>query len=265
MGSMWLQVGGGNGGMLANRRFGNRWELFEKIELYPETGLGNPATVILRAESGHFLSADDGGGTSIWAKAQRPGPWERFYWQRIDGEPDKIALRASNNKHYVCAEEGGGRELVVNRVRVGPWEKFTVQEYPTNPYWLLRDGGVYAIQSVESGKWVRRDGGGYRAVSQRAAAEEFTFHRLDGGSDRGQWAIEDQQGSGLSVAPAFLSTGLQAARGLSHRWYIFRFGDDYGFYEEHAKKWMTAEPDGGMFGNRDEFNDWEKFKIERIR
>ena len=61
--------GGGNGGMLANRRFGNRWELFEKIELYPETGLGNPATVILRAESGHFLSADDGGGTSIWAKA----------------------------------------------------------------------------------------------------------------------------------------------------------------------------------------------------
>lgn len=146
----------------------------------PATASATNLRIGLKADDGHYVVAENGGGAELAANRDARGAWETFTLYDIDGgaldSGDEVALQAQDG-HFVSAEGGGGRELVANRERTQGWERFEIE----------RVGGSGPI---DNGTDVRLKAGGKYYFSARNGAlkadrtdagnrEEFTIVVVD--------------------------------------------------------------------------------------
>ncbi len=117
-----------------------------------------PTRIALRAASGQYVCAEEGGDDvgRVTATRDRRGPWETFRVHWLSGST--IALETDRGR-FLCAELGGGRELVANRTAIGPWERFT----------LVQIGGRIALKTYNGHYVCAEAGGGRELVADRTA------------------------------------------------------------------------------------------------
>jgi hypothetical protein len=101
------------------------WEQFVVYQI--EYADGTPNRIALKSTinspgNGPYVSATNGGGSSIYANRTGIGDWESFYPSWFYGS---FAL-STYNGHYVVRERGGFDVLNANRTAIGPWELFKV-------------------------------------------------------------------------------------------------------------------------------------------
>lgn len=122
------------------------------------SGLGN---VSLRAHTGQYFVAQQGGGTQVWANRYEIGPWERFTAVDLnDGalsDGDFIYLRADNSQ-YMVAENGGGGGVNANRNVPAQWETFRI--WKISGMGEIFNGDTVALQAYNNQFVVAENGGG---------------------------------------------------------------------------------------------------------
>jgi len=123
-------VGGGGGGVRADRVTVLEWERFILQEFATQTvdGGSDPLPVFaLRAHNGQYLCAEQqgGGGMHLTADRWAVGDWERFRFEKVGGE-NWVGGIQTQRGWYWCAEDGGGSGVAPNRSAIGPWETFRV-------------------------------------------------------------------------------------------------------------------------------------------
>ena len=141
--------------------------------------------VHFRANNGMYMSADNGGGGSIYANRALPAQWETFTIVDPDGPPlnlgEQICIQVYDCL-YMCAEGGGGGTLDANRVTPFTWESFRIQ--PTGgvqPGTPLTNGQQVAIQTYNGNFLCAENGGGSIVDATRTAVgpwETFTVEVL---------------------------------------------------------------------------------------
>lgn len=94
--------------------------------------LRNGSRVHLQAWTGEFVRAEDGGGGLVDAVSTRPGEWEAFRLERLEGEGligpvDDVALRSADGSYLrVLYRDEPVRRVYADSLNVGPWEHFTI-------------------------------------------------------------------------------------------------------------------------------------------
>jgi hypothetical protein len=253
------------------------------------------AQYALRASTGHYLVAEDGGGREARANRTVIGPWERFTMVPLsDG---KVAFRASSG-HYLVAEGGGGGVLNANRGLIGPWEQFTLQDAGagtvalrthTGHYVVAEDGGggaananrtaigpwerftlvplveqLVALRSYNGHYVVAEGGGGNAANANRTAIgpwERFGLIQMGGGkvvlrTYNGHYVVAEDGGGNVARAN-------RAAIGPWEQFTVEDAGDGSIALRAHAGHYVVAEDGGGgvLNANRTAIGPWERFRI----
>jgi hypothetical protein len=131
-------AGGGGGPLVAVADYILEWESFLLEDQNPETAyLCSGDYIHLKAYTGMYVCAENGGGTDLVANRPQAYGWETFrvvsqtqgLGARLDinngiDQNGKsagaiVALQAANGM-YVCAENGGNSPLTANRTAIGP-------------------------------------------------------------------------------------------------------------------------------------------------
>jgi hypothetical protein len=149
---------------------------------------GRTSCMNLQASSGQWVSADNGGGSTISAYRPAPYAWEEFtMWARgssLDafGDGDEVVLGTRDRGYYVCAEGGGGQPIVANRTGVGAWEVFIIHKIAPGPNSpndrYIRSGDKVALTAANGQYWSADNGGGSGVTANRdgvGAWETFTI------------------------------------------------------------------------------------------
>jgi hypothetical protein len=119
------------------------------------------SSVALRTDNGHYVVAENGGGTKVNANRVAIGEWEKFRMYELGG--DLVALRASSGQ-WVVAEYGGGWRVFANRSNVGAWETFRrihswdgrIALQTHTGHFLVAEGGgggIFAADRTAIGPW----------------------------------------------------------------------------------------------------------------
>jgi Glycosyl hydrolase family 26 len=87
--------------------------------------------VQLKASTGKYLSAANGGGTTVAATADQATDDETFVISRIAGAAviasgDEVAFKAKTSAYYLSADQGGGGAVLANETHAEAWETFTL-------------------------------------------------------------------------------------------------------------------------------------------
>jgi hypothetical protein len=77
---------------------------------------------------GYYLSATNGGGSTLMANVTSPGSWETFTIRKTSGsgrilDGHRVAFQAANGM-YVYSDNGGGGAVWVSGTAIGGWEPF---------------------------------------------------------------------------------------------------------------------------------------------
>ena len=137
--------------------------------------------VNLRTIDGHYLVADNGGGSSVHADRQNPIDWAVFELTAIAGGPpldgERVALRTSDGEHYLEADDGGGAALLAATTAVGGWETFMIASGTGG---AIRDGDAISLRTDTDPPWfvvAEEGGGGAVNVNRRTDGpwERFTL------------------------------------------------------------------------------------------
>lgn len=174
--------GGGGHALNVNRTVPYSWERFTLIDASSVTSSGPVEyRANIRASSGHYWSADDGGGGSLYANRTVPRSWETFTLKDLDGGQlvcgDRIQVR-THNHHWVVAEGGGGGSLKANRTVPRSWETFIIDEVSGDC--VIRSGDVITLRTLISDHYIAAEGGGGRTLSANRSIpyswERFTLN-----------------------------------------------------------------------------------------
>jgi hypothetical protein len=112
-------------------------ERFVVQRIRDTNGNYNGYIALIDSARGQYVSATNGGGSSIYANRNALGIWEEFLPVtlkdlRQNPQPNtRIFAFETINGSYVTAEQGGGSVMNANRSVVGPWETFGVACGPT--------------------------------------------------------------------------------------------------------------------------------------
>lgn len=133
--------------------------------------------VTLRSASGRYLTAENGGGGSLWASGQRPTDWSTFTVQDLDGgslrSGDEIHLLSHNGMYLSQADPGG--YVYANREEGGEPETFVIRRIGARNGAEIRLETPFAIETSH-GLYLSPDSrGALRAQALRIGAAE-TFH-----------------------------------------------------------------------------------------
>ena len=80
--------------------------------------------VAIKLSNGKYLTALNGGGTSVGTTATAVDSWEIF---KVVSKPNGVlSFRTSDKKHYLQAASGGGSSVNVTGTQSGQWESFEV-------------------------------------------------------------------------------------------------------------------------------------------
>ncbi len=120
---------GGGGEITAQGPWPREWETFDLLAANHES-MGFPANaqVNLRAQSGHYVQAKDGGGSTVSASAPSAREFETFTLVLPRGiakfqQGCSFGLR-THNGHYLTAVGGGGSSVMANANEFGLLETF---------------------------------------------------------------------------------------------------------------------------------------------
>lgn len=133
--------------------------------------------VSLRSASGRYLTAENGGGGSLWASDSRPTAWSTFTLRDLDGgalrSGDEVQI-LSHNGMYLSQADGGGY-VYANRRKADEPETFVLHRIgargraeigPQTPFAIETSNGLYLSPDPR---------GALRAQSVRIGPAE-TFH-----------------------------------------------------------------------------------------
>ncbi|HEX7182028.1 MAG TPA: hypothetical protein VF756_09310 [Thermoanaerobaculia bacterium] len=133
--------------------------------------------VTLRSASGRYLTAENGGGGSLWTADRRPTDWSTFTLQDQDGgslrSGDEIRLLSHNGMYLSQADAGG--YVYANRQEAGEPETFVIRRIgardraeigPRTPFAIETSNGLYLSPDPQ---------GALRAQAVRIGPAE-TFH-----------------------------------------------------------------------------------------
>src|SRR4051812_46962710 len=95
-----------------------------------------------------YVTAENGGASSLIANRTQVGPWEGF--QVVDLGGGNVAIKSTFNGLYVTAENGGASPLIANRTQVGPWETFRLINLENNDFALRAVNGLY-VSALSAG------------------------------------------------------------------------------------------------------------------
>jgi hypothetical protein len=137
--------------------------------------------VSFQASTGHYVTAENGGGGDVNANRPAAGPWELFSVFDMNAgdlfDGDQIAFRTDAG-YYLQAVGGGGGDFKAVGLNPNAWETLTIHtlNHSGGP---VVDGDQVAFETVNH--WfVSADGGGGGPVYARAQAigpwETFTIH-----------------------------------------------------------------------------------------
>ncbi len=124
-----------------------------------------PACMALKAANGQYVTAAQGGGTSVSVTAVVSGPEASF---RVIPVGDRFGLRTTNGVYFLVAEGGGGRAdgnaMRANRWATGPWEQFAAERIGANHLALRTATGHYVTAEL---------GGGAHLATNRTTADAW--------------------------------------------------------------------------------------------
>ncbi|WP_323390082.1 M57 family metalloprotease [Myxococcus qinghaiensis] len=127
------------------------------LAMYPRSG----ASLAFRTATGHFLVAENGGGSFVGADRTVLSDWERFGSVDLNGgellNNDVINLRAFNGQ-FVTAENGGGSVVNANRAVAQGWESFRLINLEGRS--RFQTGDRVALQASNGQYVVAENGGG---------------------------------------------------------------------------------------------------------
>jgi hypothetical protein len=181
--------------------------------------------IALRTTSGHYLVAEDGGGSIVNANRQEVREWETFELEDASATKYLIHLETWNN-HYMVAEEGGGGPVNANRPDPLTWETFTLIDGNGG---VLRDGDWVYVRTFDGAHYLTAQAGGGREVNAEGLSPNL-WQRF--------W-IRSVNGS-PTIRPGD-AIALQASDG----------------------HYLVAEDGGGSIvnANRQEVREWETFHL----
>lgn len=138
----------------------------------------------LKAQNGHYVVAEGGGGGVINANRPKASTWETFDLLVLGGgtllSGSKVHLRTSNNAHYFCAEGGGGGQLNATRRQPAEWETFEIIAPDSALGLPITDGQNVRLQ-CSNGFFVCAEGGGGREVNAtRRSADSWETFVIEG-------------------------------------------------------------------------------------
>jgi hypothetical protein len=126
---------------------------------------------------GHYLTANNGGGSGAWDALQTNRTWIRA-WERftfvpsgVGGSAEYYAIKTVKG-YYLSAVGGGGNAVVTSKKKVGSWEKFKLITL-THPY--------YALKTIKGKYLTATNGGGqvyYAIQATRTIVREWEMFRL---------------------------------------------------------------------------------------
>lgn len=138
----------------------------------------------LRAQNGHYMVAEGGGGGAVNANRPKASTWETFELLVFGGgallSGSKVHLRTSDKAHYFCAEGGGGGQLNATRTQPADWETFEIVAPDSGLGLPIADGQNIRPQS-SNGYFVCAEGGGGREVNAtRRIADSWETFVIEG-------------------------------------------------------------------------------------
>lgn len=190
-------------------------------------------------------------GTNAWEPSVRVG----------EGWSDFRFIAATNDRVLYTVDQDGSVSWYRNdvegtrswQIKKGIGSGFAAP-LPTPDF--LIDGTTYFIKAKSNGKYLCRDAQTYIANRDSASTwEKFTLIRY--GAD---WRLVDYKGDSMGYSTDFEidnPAGLWPASG-NLQWELEHVsGNDYALKQSH--RYITAEPSGVLFVDREERQDWETF------
>ncbi len=143
-------------------------------------------TAAFQSIAGHFVVAEDGGGSVLNANRSAIGLWETFTIIDLNGgalESGDLIHIQSVFGYFVVAESGGGDVVNANRTAALEWETFRIEKIGGSG--VIGSGDAISLQAYNGwsccgGSYVvAEDGGGREVNANRDAVagwETFTIH-----------------------------------------------------------------------------------------
>lgn len=123
-----------------------------------------------KAVNGKYVSAQNGGGSTLVASASVAAAWETFPINDLDtaqlSSADHIQLRAYNGQ-WVCADNGGGSTISANRAAPGAWETFVIE---CGSGGTIVNGAVVTLRASNGNFVCAENGGASPLVANRTSA-----------------------------------------------------------------------------------------------
>jgi hypothetical protein len=163
--------------------FGQTW--VQNPPIFSNTGLGD-YTVTLRTYNGNYVSAANGGGSSVNAAPTTAGGFEQFSLMNrtdttlSDGDTVTLQTMATGDKgQWFVAEDGGGTGSVLKANRLYPWSWETFTIHKLNGTGNINSGDTIALTSILGYYVSATNGGGSTVLVDKTAAitwEAFTIN-----------------------------------------------------------------------------------------
>jgi hypothetical protein len=129
--------------------------------------------ISLKARSGQFVAAEDGGGGPLQANQSRLGPWGTFTVQDLSGGPlrsgDKVRLQAHNGFYLGETPDG---DLAADRRAAGDQETFVIRRITGTEEAVVRGGHPVVFEAPSGRLLTVGEDGTLRAVARRAGPDE---------------------------------------------------------------------------------------------
>ncbi|MFL6235809.1 MAG: fascin domain-containing protein [Thermoanaerobaculia bacterium] len=137
------------------------------------SGAKGDYTASFRTYYGYYLSAANGGGSSVNAQPTGIGTYEQFSLVDLNGGPlmdgDPVTFQSANGS-WVVAESGGNSTVNANRASPHEWETFTIHK---NGGGVIYNGDNVSLSSYYGYYVVAEGGGGGQVNCNRTAAAQW--------------------------------------------------------------------------------------------
>jgi hypothetical protein len=122
----------------------------ETYKLILDLRAGHIRTIALRAHSGKYVSAVNGGGDLLLANKDEVGAFEIFSLIPVGLQEGNIVIRTSNG-YFFSAPEGGGTSLRADKTYIGSDELFQIIALYPESIGIRTRNGHYVVAEEPSG------------------------------------------------------------------------------------------------------------------
>ena len=195
------------------------------------------AKIRLRASSGHYVTAEEGGGKGFVADRTEASSWETFTVVRH--ESGRIGLK-TDGEFFMTAEDGDSGLLIADRQGLGEWELFTPVETNEGRFALQAHTGMFVVAEC---------GGGTLLSANRTEAGAWESFLIELASAAPPQDNQTNPPANGDNPPALDGELFQMNRQLH--------------IQAANGQYLSAEEGGGsiVIANRNQASEWETFTI----